>query len=190
MSRGLGDVYKRQLQELIVGDIRRSLVMLLASVALVLLIACANVALLLLARGLARRKELAIRFAMGAGRGRVFQQLVVEALVLSTVGGLFGLLLAQVSLTAGTTLLASQIPRADEISIDTRVLLFVMGASWLTGLLAGTLPALRAGTGDLQGALKEGGRSDATLGLGTRRLLIAGEVALSVVLLTLSLIHI
>ncbi len=114
------------LQELIVGDIRRSLVMLLASVALVLLIACANVANLLLARGLARRKELAIRFAMGAGRGRVFQQLVVEALVLSTVGGLFGLLLAQVSLTAGTTLLASQIPRADEISIDTRVLLFVM----------------------------------------------------------------
>ena len=172
------------LQELIVGDIRRSLVMLLASVALVLLISCANVANLLLARGLARRKELAIRFAMGAGRGRVFQQLVVEALVLSTVGGLFGLLLAQVSLTAGATLLASQIPRADEISIDMRVLLFVMGASWLTGLLAGTLPALRAGTGDLQGALKEGGRSDAALGLGTRRLLIAGEVALSVVLLT------
>ena len=172
------------LQELIVGDIRQSLVMLLASVALVLLIACANVANLLLARGLARRKELAIRFAMGAGRGRVFQQLVVEALVLSTVGGLFGLLLAHVSLTAGTTLLASQIPRADEISIDMRVLLFVMVASWFTGLLAGTLPALHAGTGDLQGALKEGGRSDATLGLGTRRLLIAGEVALSVVLLT------
>ncbi|HEY7476083.1 MAG TPA: ABC transporter permease, partial [Vicinamibacterales bacterium] len=172
------------LQELIVGDIRMSLVMLLASVALVLLIACANVANLLLARGLARRKELAIRYAMGAGRGRVFQQLVVEALVLASAGGLVGLLLAQLSLAAGAALLGGQVPRADEISIDTRVLLFVAGAACLTGLLAGALPALRAGRSDLQSALKEGGRSEAGLGLGTRRLLIAGEVALSVVLLT------
>ncbi len=171
------------LQELIVGDIRTSLVLLLAAVGLVLLIACANVANLLVARGLARRKELAIRYAIGAGRGRVFQQLLAEALVLATAGGVVGLLVATAGLKAGTTLLGSQLPRADEISIDARVVLFVFGASLLTGLLAGVLPALRAGRSDLSGSLKEGGRSEASLGLGTRRLLIAAEVALSVVLL-------
>ena len=171
------------LQELIVGEIRTSLVMLLAAVALVLLIACANVANLLLARGLARRKELAIRYAIGAGRGRVVQQLVVEALVLAVVGGGIGLGLAHVGLDAATALLSRQLPRADEISIDAGVLFFVLGASVVTGLLAGAVPALRASRTGLGEALKEGGRSDAALGLGTRRLLIAGEVALSVVLL-------
>jgi putative ABC transport system permease protein len=171
------------LRELIVGDIRASLVMLLAAVALVLLIACANVANLLFARGLARRKELAIRYAMGAGRRRVFQQLVIEALVLALAGGAVGLLFARLSLAAGAALLAAQVPRADEIAIDARVLLFVAGASVLTGILAGAFPAVRAGQADLTGALKEGGRSDAALGLRTRRLLIVGEVALSLILL-------
>jgi putative ABC transport system permease protein len=172
------------LQELIVGDIRMSLVMLVAAVALVLLIACANVGNLLLARALGRQKEIAIRSALGAGRGRVFQQLLVEALVLAMAGGAAGLLVARASLSAGATLLARQIPRADEITMDGRVLLFVVAASVVTALVAGALPAIRAGRSDLNDALKEGGRSDAgTVGNRTRRLLIVCEVALSVVLL-------
>ena len=171
------------LQELIVGDIRVSLVMLLGAVALVLLIACANVGNLLFARGLMRRKELAIRSALGAGRGRVFQQLLVESLVLASAGGAAGLLLARVGLRAGAALLAKQVPRADEITIDVRVLLFVAGSSILTGILAGALPALRAGRTDLNDALKEGGRHEGAVGVRTRRLLVVCEVALSVVLL-------
>ena len=171
------------LQELIVSDIRTSLVMLLGAVALVLLIACANVGNLLFTRALTRRKEIAIRSALGAGRGRVFQQLLIEALMLALAGGGLGLLLAHAALTSASTLLANQVPRADEISIDARVLLFVAAASILTGLLAGTLPALRAGRCDLNDALKEGGRGDSAVGIGTRRLLIVCEVALSVVLL-------
>ena len=172
------------LQELIVGDVRRSLIMLLAAVALVLLIACANVGNLLFARALGRRKELAIRTALGAGRARVFQQLIVEAVTLSVAGGIVGLLLARATLSAGATLLAGQVPRADEIAVDARVMLFAFAISVVTGVLAGVLPAIRAGGTDLNDALKEGGRSDAGgVGLRTRRLLIVCEVALSVVLL-------
>jgi putative ABC transport system permease protein len=171
------------LQELIVGDIRTTLLMLLAAVALVLLIACANVGNLVFARGLGRRKELAIRSALGAGRGRVFQELFTESLVLALAGGAAGLLVARTSLTAAGTLLKDQVPRAEEISIDARVLLFVLGASIVTSILAGALPALRVGRADLNDALKEGGRSEGAVGIRTRRLLIVCEVALSVVLL-------
>jgi predicted permease len=171
------------LQERLVGDVRMTLMMLLAAVALVLLIACANVGNLLFARALTRRKELAIRSALGAGRGRVFQQLLIEALVLSIAGGVAGLLLARTGLSYGASLLSGQVPRAEEITIDMRVLLFVLGASLLTGILAGALPALRAGWTDLNDALKEGGRNDAAVGMRTRRLLIVCEVALSLVLL-------
>jgi predicted permease len=171
------------MQEEIVGDSRTMLIMLLGAVGLVLLIACANVGNLLFTRALSRRKEIAIRSALGAGRGRVFQQLLTEALLLAAAGGALGLLLAHVTLTSASKLLASQVPRAEEISIDARVLLFVLGLSILTGMLAGTLPALRAGRSDLNDALKEGRRSDGAIGVGTRRLLIVCEVALSLVLL-------
>ena len=171
------------MQEEIVGASRMMLLILLGAVGLVLLIACANAGNLFFTRALSRRKEIAIRSALGAGRGRVFQQLLTEAFLLAISGGALGLLLAYGTLTAASTLLAGQVPRADEISIDARVLLFALGVSVLTGLLAGTLPAVRAGRTDLNDALKEGGRSDGAIGLGTRRLLIVCEVALSLVLL-------
>jgi putative ABC transport system permease protein len=171
------------LRDVIVGDIRLSLLILLGAVALVLLIACANVGNLLLARALSRRKELAIRAALGAGRGRVFRQLLVEAIVLAGAGGIAGAVLAYALLRAAAVTLADQIPRADELTIDTTVLMFVAAVSVVTGVLAGALPALRAGRSDLNNALREGGRQDGMVGLRTRHALVICEVALSVVLL-------
>jgi putative ABC transport system permease protein len=171
------------MQEEIVGNSRTMLLLLLGAVGLVLLIACANVGNLLFTRALSRRKEIAIRLALGAARGRVFQQLLTEALLLAAAGGALGILLAYGALTSASTLLAGQVPRAEEISIDGRVLLFAIGVSMLTGMLAGTLPGVRASRSDLNDALKEGGRGDGVIGVGTRRVLIVCEVALSLMLL-------
>jgi predicted permease len=172
------------LSELIVSDIRTTLILLVVAVGLLLLIACANVGNLIFTRAITRQKEIAIRSALGAARARVFQQLVVESLVLAFIGGAIGLAASYGLLAAGRTMLADQLPRADELSFDWRIVAFAALVSALTGLIAGGLPALRASRPDLNENLKESGRHDSSVaGLRTRRALIVAEVALSLMLL-------
>ena len=173
----------RPMQDAIVGDSRKMLLMLLGAVGLFLLVACANVGNLLFARALSRRKEIAIRVALGAQRARVVRQLLTESLVLALAGGALGLVLAFGSLRVASSLLAGQVPRGEEISIDARVLIFAAAVSILTGMLAGTLPAMRSTRTDINDVLKAGGRGNGVVGLRTRRLLIVCEVAMSLVLL-------
>ena len=169
----------------LVGDIRPALLILLGAVACVLLIACANVANLLLARAMTRHKEMAIRSALGASRLRVVRQLLTESVLLSLVGGAVGLLLAvwwsQLLIKLGS----EDIPRAVYVGIDWRVLGFTVGISVLTGLIFGLVPAFHSSNTALSESLKEGGRGSGDLGRrnGIRSLLVAGEVAVAVVLL-------
>ena len=171
------------LQDTIVADSRPMLLMLMGAVGFVLLIACANVGNLLFTRALNLRRETAIRAALGAGRRRVLQQVLSEALLLAGIGGVVGLGLAHLALGQVTAWLAVHVPRAREIAVDGRVLCFAVVVSMLAGVLAGTLPAVRAGRTDLSVLLRSGGRSHSAAGLRTRRVLIVCEVALSVVLL-------
>ena len=173
------------LQKQMVGNIQRLLLVLLATVAFVLLIACANVANLLLARASSRQKEMAIRGALGAGRRRIVRQLLTESLLLSFIGGLLGFLVA----IWGTPLLVSfipeKVPRIHEINVDLRVLGFALLISLITGVLFGLAPALQASRVDLNESLKESARGT-TAGLRQNRLrafLIVSEVSLAVVLM-------
>src|SRR5271170_1380893 len=147
------------LQEQVVGDVRRALLVLLGSVALVLLIACANVANLLLARAASREKEVAIRTALGAGWKRLARQLLTESILLGLVGGAAGLLVAQMSLFVLRTINPGNIPRLDDIRINGTVLAFTFGLSLATGVLFGLAPAWRAIRVDVNSSLKAGGRS-------------------------------
>ncbi|HEX4666938.1 MAG TPA: ABC transporter permease [Chthoniobacterales bacterium] len=172
------------LQERLVRQVKPSLLALLGAVGAVLLIACANVANLLLARGAARQKEVAIRAAMGASRIRIVRQMLTESLLLSAIGGFAGLLLS-IWLTDGLiSMLPEGSPRIDQAGIDFRVLAFALGVCALTGLAFGLAPALQASKLDVSSSLKEGGRtSEGYRRTRARSLLLIGEVALSLVLL-------
>jgi len=171
------------LQDRLVGNVRLGLLVLLASVAFVLLIACANVANLLLTRGATRQKEIAIRVALGAGRRRVMQQLLTESTLLALLGGGMGLLLALWGIDALRALSPSNLPRIEEIRIDGRVLGFTLIVSLFTGLFFGLVPARQATRVDLQETLKEGGGSSTGSRRFLRGLLVISEIALSLILL-------
>jgi putative ABC transport system permease protein len=168
-----------------VGASRKSLLVLLGAVALVMLIACANVSNLLLARITARRQEIAVRLALGASRLRVMRQLLTENLMLAVVGGLAGLLLATFGSGALLSLAPADIPRVHDVRVDGRVLVFTLIASLLTGLLCGLIPAFIAFNHDINTTLKEGGRG----GAGTvrhqrmRSTFVVAEITLALVLL-------
>ena len=164
---------------------RRALAVLLAAGGLLLLMASVNIASLLLARASARRRELAIRLAVGAGRFRALRQLLVESLTLALLGGAAGLLLARCAIALLVRLGPQSIPRLDEVAMDIRVLAFTMCISIAAGILFGVAPGMALWRTDLHDALKEGARATGgVFGLRIRRLLVAGEMAMAVVLLT------
>lgn len=172
------------LHEQIVGDVERSLLVLMAAVGCVLLIACANLGNLMLGRTAARRKELAIRAALGARRGRLIRQIVTETFVLAVAGSVLGLLLAFWVTEFFVSVGGEAIPRADTIGIDAPVLLFTLALAVISAVLAGLLPSIHATRSDLREHLQEGGREGASGGSRrTRSTLIAAEVALAFVLL-------
>jgi putative ABC transport system permease protein len=183
-NRGRG-VQLVGLHESVVEDIRPALLILLVAVGFILLIACANIANLLLARGAARQKEMALRSALGASRGRLLRQLLTESVLLALAGGFVGLLLAQWGVDALLALNPAELPAPEGVRLDASVLTFSLGLSAVAGFVFGVVPALQLSKADLGAALKEGGRG---AGEGSQRTRLRGvfvvsQVALSLVLL-------
>jgi predicted permease len=173
------------IRQTIVGDVETPLLMLLGAVGFVLLVACANVANLLLARASARQQEMAVRAALGAGRGRLFRQLMTESVLLSLVGGAAGLALAYAGTRALVAAQPADIPRLDEIGVNASVVLFTLGVSIFTGVVFGSVPAVLSTGKALAHALIGGGRGGATTKRGhqVRAALVVAEMSLAVILL-------
>ena len=167
----------------VVGDVRGILLVLLGAVSFVLLIACANVANLLLARSTGRAREFAIRSALGAGPVRVVRQLLIESALLGIAGGSIGLALAKLGTKVILAALPGTLPRTEEISLDSHVVLYTFGISLLTGMAFGLVPALKALRPDLHETLKEGGRGASGARHRTQSVFVAVEMAMAVVLL-------
>jgi putative ABC transport system permease protein len=182
-------VTAQPLHDSVVGKVRQSLLVLFGAVGFVLLIACANVANLLLARGAARQKEIAVRAALGAGRLRLLRQMLTESLLLAALGGGFGLLLAYGGARALVALKPSNLPRLDQVGVDGRVLGFTMATSILVGLVFGLIPALQHSRPDLNTALKSGSKLASSAGgnplrrYGLRGVMVTLQTALAVTLL-------
>ncbi len=174
-----------RLRDELVGNVRRPLLVLMAAVGFLLLMACTNIANLLLARSASRRTEMAVRTALGATRNRVFQQLLVESLILALAAGALGVVLARLGLSALGSLAAHSVPRMGDVRVDVRLFLFALGVSVVSGVLFGLAPALHLAHTDLSPALREGGRGGTT-GRAGRRIrsgLVVTEVALAVMIL-------
>ncbi len=169
-------------RERLVGNVESTLLMLFAAVGLVLLIACVNVSNLMLARSTDRTREFAIRSALGAGRWRLLRQSLIESTLLGIAGGAVGLLIAAWGTTSALKALPESLPRQEEITLDLRVLLFTLGLSVLTGIIAGVAPALRTSRGRFQEALKEGSRTSPTRAR-LQGLFVVAEMAMALVLL-------
>jgi len=177
-------VVVRELKDFTVGETRTTLLVLLGAVAFVLLIACANVANLLLARTAVRQREIAVRAALGAGSGRLALQFLIESAVLALLGGALGLLLALWGVDALVAIDPDRLPRGEEIRLDGVVVAFTVGVSLLTGVVFGVIPALHAGRVDPAEVLKEGSRGTAGGRMGRfRNALVVAQIALALVLL-------
>jgi predicted permease len=181
-NKNLGGASVAPLHDSIVGKVRVGLLVLLGAVGFVLLIATVNLASLLLARAAAREREFAIRVALGAERSRVIRQLFTESLVLAVVGGALGLIVAQLGGRLLVQLAAGQLPRAEAVGLDYRVLAFTAAISVLTGIAFGLVPAIRASSPELQQSLREGARGSTSGTGGLRNTLVVAEVAMAMIL--------
>jgi predicted permease len=181
-DKGIG-ITLASMKDDMVGNVRPFLLVLLGAVGFVLLIACVNVANLLLARSAGRSREFAIRAAMGASQGRVIRQLLTESILLAGLGGALGLLMAAWATRALIQTLPAALPRSNEISLDARVLIFTMALSLFAGIIFGLAPALKTSRADLQEILKESGRGGSGARHRLQGIFVAGEVAMALVLL-------